>query len=138
RGHHLQLAARGALRQRAAALAVTSPRFGWDDIVLPPDRLDLLRHLCSRVRHRSHVQQTWGVGREALPGVTALFAGEPGTGKSMAAEVIAADLGLDVYKIDLAQVVSKYIGETEKNLARIFAEAEGCGVVLVFDEADAL
>jgi SpoVK/Ycf46/Vps4 family AAA+-type ATPase len=73
-----------------------------------------------------------------MPGVTALFAGQPGTGKSMAAEVIANDLGLDVCKIDLAQVISKYIGETEKNLAKIFDESERCGVVLVFDEADAL
>jgi hypothetical protein len=135
---HVQQAARGVLRQRASSLTLTTPRFCWDDIVLPPDRLHLLRHLCSRVRYRSHVRETWGMGHGSLPGVTALFAGEPGTGKSMAAEVIATDLGLDLCKIDLSQVVSKYIGETEKNLARIFAEAEGCGVVLVFDEADAL
>ena len=86
--------------------------------MLPSDRLLLLRHLCSRVRYRSQVREMWGVGGGTLPGVTALFAGQPGTGKSMAAEVIAADLGLDLYRIDLAAVVSKYIGETEKNLER--------------------
>jgi len=137
-GRHVQLAARSALRQRAPSLTVATPRFSWEDIVLPADRLLVLRHLCSRVRYRSQVQETWGMGRGTSPGVTALFAGLPGTGKSMAAEVIAADLGLDLCKIDLAQVVSKYIGETEKNLAKIFSEAEQCGVVLVFDEADAL
>ena len=137
-GGHIQRAARSALRQRAPSLSVNAPRFTWDDIVLPADRLLVLRHLCSRVRYRSQVQQTWGLGRGIMPGVTALFAGLPGTGKSMAAEVIASDLGVDLCKIDLAQVVSKYIGETEKNLAKIFNEAEQCGVVLIFDEADAL
>ena len=137
-GVHVQRAARGALRQRAPSLTLMQPRFSWEEMILPVDRLVTLRHLCSRVRYRSQVQETWGLGRGTVPGVTALFAGQPGTGKSMAAEVIAADLGLDLCKIDLAQVVSKYIGETEKNLARIFDEAEQCGVVLVFDEADAL
>ncbi len=137
-GAHLQRAARAALRQRAVSLPLIAPHFDWDDIVLPSDRLQALRHVCSRVRYRSLVRQTWGMGHGTLPGVTALFAGEPGTGKSMAAEVVAADLGLDLCKIDLAQIVSKYIGETEKNLSRIFDEAERCGVVLVFDEADAL
>ncbi len=137
-GRHVQSAARGAARVYAPSLTITAPRFGWEDIVLPPDRLQSLHHLCGRLRHRSRVAQEWGVGRHALPGVTALFVGEPGTGKSMATEVIAADLGLDLCRIDLAQVVSKYIGETEKNLARIFDEAEQCGVALVFDEADAL
>ncbi len=135
---HVQLAARAALRHNGPSLTLLAPRFGWDDIVLPPDRLMVLRHLCSRVRYRSRVQHDWGMGRGVMPGVTALFAGQPGTGKSMAAEVIADDLGLDVCKIDLAQVISKYIGETEKNLGRIFDESERCGVVLVFDEADAL
>ncbi|MGH2390994.1 MAG: ATP-binding protein, partial [Chloroflexota bacterium] len=135
---HVQVAARAALRHNGPSLTLLAPRFGWDDIVLPPDRLTVLRHLCSRVRYRSRVQHDWGMGRGVMPGVTALFAGQPGTGKSMAAEVIANDLGLDVCKIDLAQVISKYIGETEKNLGKIFDESERCGVVLVFDEADAL
>jgi hypothetical protein len=137
-GRHVQEAARSALRPRAPTLPITAPRFTWDDLVLREDRIQVLRHLCSRVRYRSQVRHAWGVGRGTMPGLTALFAGQPGTGKSMAAEVIARDLGLDVCKIDLAQVVSKYIGETEKNLAKIFSEAEQCGVVLVFDEADAL
>ncbi len=137
-GRHMQQAARSVLRRQTTSLALTTPRFGWDDLILPPDRLEMLEYLCSRVRYRLHVRETWGTGRGVLPGVTALFAGEPGTGKSMAAEVIAADLGLDLCRIDLAQVVSKYIGETEKHLARVFDEAERCGVALVFDEADAL
>ena len=135
---HLQAAARAVLRSLAPALDLNQPRYGWDDLILPADRLALLRHLCSRVRFRSQVRAQWGLGRGTLPGVTALFAGEPGTGKTMAAEVVAADLGLDLFKVDLAQTVSKYIGETEKNLGRIFDQAEACGVVLVFDEADAL
>jgi len=137
-GQHVQRAARGTLRARVKTLNLLAPRYGWDDIILPPDRLQLLRHLCSRVRYRAQVRETWGVGGATLPGVTALFAGQPGTGKSMAAEIVANDLGLDLYKIDLAQIVSKYIGETEKNLSRLFDEAEASGVVLVFDEADAL
>jgi len=135
---HVLQAARAALRHNGPSLTLIAPRFVWEDIVLPEDRLRILRHLCSRVRYRSRVQHDWGMGRGVMPGVTALFAGQPGTGKSMAAEVIANDLGLDVCKIDLAQVISKYIGETEKNLAKIFDESERCGVVLVFDEADAL
>lgn len=135
---HVQRAARSVLRRRAPTLNLTQPHSTWTDLVLPIDRLQLLRHLCSRVRFRSRVRETWGLGRTTLPGVTALFSGQPGTGKSMAADVIASDLGLDVCRIDLAEVVSKYIGETEKNLARIFDEAERSGAVLVFDEADAL
>ena len=134
----LQQSAHAVLYRTAHSLTLVTPRFGWDDIVLPPDRLQALRHLCSRVRHRSLVRQGWGVGPGSPGGVVALFAGEPGTGKSMAADIIAADLGLDLCRIDLSQTVSKYIGETEKSLARIFDEAERCGAVLVFDEADAL
>jgi hypothetical protein len=106
-GRHVQQAARSVLRQRGPSLTLIVPRFNWEDIVLPTDRLLILRHLCSRVRYRSRVQRTWGMGRGIAPGVTALFTGPPGTGKSMAAEVIASDLGLDLCKIDLAQVVSK-------------------------------
>ncbi|RMG63830.1 MAG: ATP-binding protein [Chloroflexi bacterium] len=116
------------------------PRYRWEDLVLPSDSLAVLRELAATVRHRPLVLETWGVGRKlaASAGVTALFAGPPGTGKTMAAEVIAADIGLDLYKIDLSGLVSKYIGETEKNLERIFAEAEHSNAVLFFDEADAL
>ncbi len=104
----------------------------------PPTHLTLLRHLCNRVRYRSRVREEWDLGHGTLPGVVALFAGEPGTGKSLAAEVVAHDLGLALFKVDLAQTVSKYIGETEKNLGRLFDAADRLGVALVFDEADAL
>jgi SpoVK/Ycf46/Vps4 family AAA+-type ATPase len=99
-----------------------------------------LRLLASQVRHRNKVYETWGFaakGRRGL-GVSALFSGESGTGKTMAAEVLARELGLDLFRIDLSAVVSKYIGETEKNLRRVFDAAEEGGVLLLFDEADAL
>ena len=116
------------------------PRFGWDDIVLPQDQRSLLHELINTVRQRPRVLDEWGVGRKLASsrGVTVLFAGPPGTGKTMAAEVISGELGLDLYKIDLSTVVSKYIGETEKNLERIFNEAEASNAILFFDEADSL
>lgn len=116
------------------------PRFGWADIVLPADQLALLREIVDTVRGRPIVLDDWGVGRKLASsrGVTVLFAGPPGTGKTMGAEIIAGELGLDIYKIDLSTVVSKYIGETEKNLARVFEEAESSNAILFFDEADAL
>lgn len=116
------------------------PCHGWDDLVLPADKEAQLRELCSQVRHRHLVYERWGFGRKLTRGrgISALFSGPPGTGKTMAAEVIAGDLQLDLYAIDLARVVSKYIGETEKNLSRIFAEAEHSNAILFFDEADAL
>jgi hypothetical protein len=88
------------------------PRYVWEDLILPPDRLEQLREICARVRYAHTVNERWGYGRRvaASPGVTALFAGESGTGKTLAAEVIANDLGLALYKIDLSTVVSKYIG----------------------------
>lgn len=112
----------------------------WADLVLPDLQLDLLRRLTEQVRHRFAVYESWGFAERQNRGlgVSALFAGESGTGKTMAAEVIAGDLALDLIRIDLAGVVSKYIGETEKNLRRIFDAAEGSGAVLLFDEADAL
>ncbi len=138
RGTDLQRAARLALRGRATDLRLVAPRASWADLVLPEDRLRLLRRLCARVRHRAQVREDWSIGAATLPGVTALFSGAPGTGKSLAAEVVAHDLGLDLCKIDLSQTVSKYIGETEKALGRLFDAAERGGVLLVFDEADAL
>ncbi|MBN2007094.1 MAG: AAA family ATPase [Anaerolineae bacterium] len=116
------------------------PRYKWDDIVLPEDQVEILREIVSTVRGRPIVMESWGVGRKlaASNGVTVLFAGPPGTGKTMGAEVIAADLGLDLYKIDLSTIVSKYIGETEKNLERIFNEAQSSNAILFFDEADAI
>jgi SpoVK/Ycf46/Vps4 family AAA+-type ATPase len=116
------------------------PRDGWDDIVLTRDGLAQLREICSRARFQRQVLDEWGFARKHARhhGLTALFSGPPGTGKSMAAEIVAADLRLDVYRIDLSAVVSKYIGETEKNLERIFRAADQGDAVLLFDEADAL
>jgi hypothetical protein len=117
-----------------------APHYHWDDIVLPPDTLDQLREMCGMVEHRHLVYETWGFDRKLAlgKGVMSLFAGQSGTGKTMAADVIAGALGLDLYKIDLSGVVSKYIGETEKNLGSIFSEAESSNAILFFDEADAL
>ncbi|MGW1209355.1 ATP-binding protein [Streptomyces sp. NPDC002499] len=115
-------------------------RCGWDDLVLPADRVTQLREICDQVRHRQQVLHTWGFGARLGygTGLSVLFSGPPGTGKTMAAEVLAHELDVDLYKIDLSGVVSKYIGETEKNLARIFAEASSGNAILFFDEADAL
>jgi len=107
---------------------------------LPAGQLAILHDIARQVRHRATVYQQWGFAAKSARGlgISALFAGESGTGKTLAAEVLAADLGLDLYRIDLAAVVSKYIGETEKNLERLFSAAESSGAVLLFDEADAL
>ncbi|MFC8363060.1 ATP-binding protein [Streptomyces griseorubiginosus] len=115
-------------------------RRGWDDLVLPADRLTRLRDICGQVRFRQRVLHDWGFGARLGhgTGLSVLFSGPPGTGKTMAAEVLAHELDVDLYKIDLSGVVSKYIGETEKNLARIFAEASTGNAILFFDEADAL
>jgi hypothetical protein len=117
-----------------------TPSAGWDDLVLPDLQMQTLRHLFAQVQHRRRVYETWGFsakGRRGL-GVTALFAGESGTGKTLAAEVLAHELAMDLYRIDLSAVVSKYIGETEKNLKQVFDAAEEGGSLLLFDEADAL
>ena len=122
------------LAQRIEAIAT------WSDIVLADEQLEFLRDIVAHVRQRAKVYESWGFATRGARGlgITALFAGVSGTGKTMAAEVVAGDLGLDLYRIDLSQVVSKYIGETEKNLRRIFDSAEEGGAVLLFDEADAL
>ena len=113
---------------------------GWNDLVVPADVLRQLRELTARVERRARVLDAWGFGAKLSSGkgISALFAGPPGTGKTMAAGVIAADLGLDLFAIDLSTVVSKYIGETEKNLSRVFAAAADSDAILFFDEADAL
>ncbi|MFY9820634.1 MAG: AAA family ATPase, partial [Thermoanaerobaculia bacterium] len=117
-----------------------TPCYTWEDIVLPDDVVRQLREIAGQVAHRSRVYEEWGFGAKLSRGrgISALFAGPSGTGKTMAAEVLAGHLDLDLYRIDLSSVVSKYIGETEKNLRRVFDEAERSGAILFFDEADAL
>jgi SpoVK/Ycf46/Vps4 family AAA+-type ATPase len=138
---HLAAGARaqnaGGLERLALRVA---PDAGWDDLVLPDDVTDQLVEIEHRVRHRDTVLDEWGIrlGGAKGKGVTALFAGDSGTGKTLAAEVLAGALDLDLYVIDLATVVDKYIGETEKNLDRIFREADRVNGVLLFDEADAI
>jgi ATPase family associated with various cellular activities (AAA) len=116
------------------------PVAGWEDLVLSAPQMQILRTIPAQVRRRIQVYHAWGfasrLGRGL--GVSALFAGEPGTGKTMAAEVLARDLDLELFRIDVSQLVSKYIGETEKNLRRVFDAAEESGAILLFDEADAL
>jgi len=134
-----------------ACLASTRPRLDtlahrlepgvtWDDLVLPAADLRTLQQIAEQVAHRSTVYEKWGFNRKMSRGlgISALFAGDTGTGKTMASEVIAMHLRLDLYRIDLSSVVSKYIGETEKNLRRLFDAAENGGAILFFDEADAL
>ncbi|GAA4332751.1 ATP-binding protein [Streptomyces venetus] len=138
---HLRLAAR---RQSASGLEQHArrirPAVDWRDLVLPEGPLSQLRELALRARHRDRVLGDWrlsaGGGRGR--GVLGLFAGESGTGKTLSAEVVAADLGLDLYVVQLSSVVDKYVGETEKNLERIFTEADRTDAVLLFDEADAV
>jgi len=137
----LYQACRSHSNQRLTHLArKVRPHYTWADIVLPPDQVRQLQEIVNYVRFRPLVYGDWGFDRK-LPlskGLNALFGGPPGTGKTMAADIIAGQLGLDLYKIDLSTVVSKYVGETEKNLNRIFREAETSNSILFFDEADAL
>ncbi len=116
------------------------PSYGWDDLILPEPQKAALHQIAAHLRYRPTVYQRWGFATKGARGlgISALFAGESGTGKTMAAEVLASELHLDLYRIDLSAVVSKYIGETEKNLARVFDAAEDSGIILLFDEADAL
>jgi hypothetical protein len=134
-------AARQQSSQALAQLAQKVPvKSSWADIVLPPETFTQLQEVCTRVKYQATVLEQWGFERKLSrgKGITALFSGPPGTGKTMAAEVLAHDLQLDLYKIDLSQIISKYIGETEKNLDRIFSAAHNANAILFFDEADAL
>ncbi|KZC17922.1 AAA family ATPase [Rhodanobacter sp. FW510-R12] len=128
---------RPALDQLAQRI---EPKAGWDDLKLPDSEKALLRQIADQVAQRSTVYDDWGFRARMNRGlsISALFTGESGTGKTMAAEVLARELGLSLYRIDLSAVVSKYIGETEKNLRKLFDAAEGGGAILFFDEADAL
>ena len=137
----LWLAARGHAVRSIEGLAekIESSR-SFDELVLPAEALQQLREIASQVEQRGRVYEQWGFGTKLSrgKGISALFAGPSGTGKTMAAEVLARHLQLDLYRIDLANVISKYIGETEKNLKRVFDAAEESGAILFFDEADAL
>ena len=136
--------ATGARAQNAAGLERLArriePTATWDDLVLPAGIEGQIRELTARARHRDKVMGEWGMGggSSRRRGITALFAGNSGTGKTLSAEVLAGDLSFELYVIDLSTVVDKYIGETEKNLDRIFTEADRVNGILLFDEADAL
>jgi ATPase family associated with various cellular activities (AAA)/Winged helix domain, variant len=132
---------RESVRKRLDDLAQrVQPKARWKDLVLPELQLATLRQIAAHVRRRMQVYEDWGFAAkdERGLGISVLFSGESGTGKTMAAEVLANELSLDLYRIDLASMVSKYIGETEKNLRRVFDAAEDGGAILLFDEADAL
>jgi len=138
---HLRAGARAENGSALDGLARrVEPEVGWDDLVLPAPVLVALKEVALRARHRERVLGDWSMrpGGGRGHGVAALFAGDSGTGKSMSAEVVACELGLDLYVVDLATVVDKYIGETEKNLERIFTAASEINGVLLFDEADAV
>jgi AAA+ superfamily predicted ATPase len=127
----------GKLESLAHKIGTT---YRWDDIVLPAEQVAMLREICIQVRQRRTVLETWGFDRHLAmgKGVNVLFAGQSGTGKTMAAEIIAAELGMELFKVDLSTLVSKYIGETEKNLDRIFTAAREANAILFFDEADSI
>jgi len=135
-----QACRRRARRSFGALARCTEPAASWDDLVLPEGHMQHLRHIVAQVRLSLQVHEDWGFAPPggAAPGVTALFWGDSGTGKTLACEVLAHELRLDLVRVDLAGVISKYIGETEKNLRRIFDAAEDAGALLLFDEADAL
>jgi hypothetical protein len=137
----LDLGARQASSSRLGELAARlPPGYRWEDLVVPERQRELLQSISAYLRHRDRVLSDWGYERTVArtQGLKVLFAGESGTGKTMAAQVLAAELGLEIFRVDLATTVSKYIGETEKNLDRIFGAAEGSNAILFFDEADAL
>jgi AAA+ superfamily predicted ATPase len=140
-GADIDAACRVQAQHRLGALArKLVPRYRWGDIVLPESQLTTLRLIATMIRQRPVVYGEWGFDRKLAmgKGVIALFAGASGTGKTMAAEILAHELGLDLFRIDLSSVVNKYIGETEKNLERLFSEAQDSDAILFFDEADAL
>jgi hypothetical protein len=132
---------RGIARPRLEDLAQRiEPAANWGDLVLPEQQLAILHEISMHVRHRATVYERWGFASKGSRGlgISALFSGQSGTGKTTAAEVLANEQRLDLYRIDLSSIVSKYIGETEKNLRRVFDAADDGGAILLFDEADAL
>ncbi|MDH5543401.1 MAG: AAA family ATPase [Nitrospinota bacterium] len=128
---------RGSLEEHTQRI---NPTATWDDLILPESIVSILREIAAHVRQRSKVYNDWGFAKKVPRGlgISALFGGQSGTGKTMAAEVLANELALDLFRIDLSAVVNKYIGETEKNLRKVFDAAEDGGAILLFDEADAL
>jgi predicted ABC-type ATPase len=137
----IQAGVRAHLGEQIGSLATRIEwRQSWEDLVLPVDPFEQVVELVARVRHRGHVLDTWGFGDKIGKGhgVAALFSGPPGTGKTMVAGLIAQELGLDLYQVDLSKIVSKYIGETEKKLAALFDAAESGQAIILFDEADSL
>ena len=137
----LDMGARHASSSRLGELATRlEPAYSWSDLVLADRPLDVLRSISAYLRHRDQVLSEWGYEATVsrTQGIKVLFAGDSGTGKTMAAQVLGAELGLEMFRVDLAGTVSKYIGETEKNLERIFSAADGSNAILFFDEADAL
>lgn len=137
----LHTACRSQSSQRLGILGgYVKSTYNWDDLILPPDQMNQLREIVNQIKYRNVVLGEWGFQRK-LPrgkGLNVLFSGPPGTGKTMAADVIANELNLDLYRIDLSQVVNKYIGETEKNLKRVFEEAEASNAILFCDEAEGM
>ncbi len=116
------------------------PRYSWTDLILPETPISMLHEMVGMIKSRPQVLEEWGLGKKLTSsmGVSALFTGPPGTGKTLAAQIIAHELGIDLYRIDLSTVISKYVGETEKNLERIFNEAQTSNAILFFDEADTI
>ncbi|MBK9033792.1 MAG: ATP-binding protein [Myxococcales bacterium] len=135
-----QAAIADALRPRLGNLVErVARRVGWDALILPAETTTRLQEMVLYRRHAERVYREWGLGKHVTgEGIAALFSGPPGTGKTLAASVIATELGIALYRVDLSQIVSKWVGETEKNLARLFAEARHGHAVLLFDEADSL
>jgi hypothetical protein len=140
-GPDLDMGARHASSSRLGETATRlEPAYRWSDLVLPDRQIGVLRSISAWLRHRDRVLSEWGYEESVsrTQGLKVLFSGESGTGKTMAAQVLGAELGLEMFRVDLAGTVSKYIGETEKNLERIFSAADGSNAILFFDEADAL
>ena len=131
---------RQAVHRLGELASPVAPGYTWDDVVLPQAQKDLMKRACGHIRYRHQVSSRWGFGRRVSYGwgLSILFAGAPGTGKTMCAQVIANELNMELYKINLSQIVSKYIGETEKNLRALFTEAKNASCILFFDECDAL
>jgi len=139
--HDVRAGLRSALEERFAGLATRIDwNQSWDDLVLPDEQLDQVAELLARIRHRRKVFEEWGFAGKLAKGlgVSALFSGPPGTGKTMVAGLLAGELGVDLYQVDLSRVVSKWIGETEKNLGTLFDAAESGAAILLFDEADSM